>query len=97
MTSFFRKLGREKLYKQWIEQEGLSPEDLPEDLKKDERDSGDDPDYEISPGRGYRSRIGGQSDIILNPATIRFMLVMALIIVVLLVALSVLITVLIMR
>jgi hypothetical protein len=100
MTNFFRKLSRERLYKQWVKQEGLSPEDLPEDLKKGKKDfinNDDDSDYEISPDRDYFPKMGRQSDITFNSATIRFILIMALIIIVLLVALSVLITILIIR
>ena len=100
MTNFFRKLSREKLYKQWVEKEGLSPEDLPADLKKDGRDSietNDNSVYEVSHSREFRPKIGQQIGSIFTSTSTRFLLIMALIIVVLLVALLVLLTILIMR
>ncbi|MFC1981696.1 hypothetical protein ACFLVN_05615 [Chloroflexota bacterium] len=100
MTNFFRKLSREKLYKQWVEREGLSSEDLPADLKKDERGSiehNNNSVYEVSPGRKFRPKIGQQIESIFTSTGIRFLFIMAIIIVVLLVALSVLLTILIMR
>ena len=69
MTNFFRQLSRKKLYRQWVEQEGLSPEDLPEDLKKDERDpieTNDDSVYEINPDRELQPRMGRQINGIFN-------------------------------
>jgi uncharacterized membrane protein len=95
MTNFFRKRGREKLYKQWVEKEGLSPEDLPADLTKDTKNSKET--NEISPHQEYRPRTGLQTDRLSSSISVRFILVMAMIIVVLLVALSVVSTVLIMR
>ena len=99
MTNLFRKLRRGKLYKQWVEKEGLSPEDLPADLKKDERDSigTNNSVYEVSPSREFRPKMGQQIDSIFASTSIRFILIMALIIAVLLVALSVLLTILIMQ
>ena len=78
----------------------LSPEDLPADLKKDKRDSiepNDNSVYEVSPGEEFHPKIGHQIDSIFTSTSIRFILIMALIIIVLLVALSVLLTMLIMR
>ena len=100
MTNFFRKLSREKLYKQWVEKEGLSPDDLPADRKKDERDSietNNNSVYEVSPGREFRPKMGQQIDSIFTSTSIPFILIIALIIIVLLVAVSVLLTILIMR
>ena len=100
MTNFFRKLSREKLYKQWVKKEGLSPEDLPADLKKDERDTierNNDSAYQPVSGERYQPKVGQQIDSIFSSIGIRFILIMALIIVVLLVAFSVLLTVFIMR
>jgi hypothetical protein len=99
MTNFFRKLSREKLYKQWVNSAGLSPEDLPPDMKKDTGDSmenGDSaslsgPRSELRPGRGL------PIDSLLTSRSIRFIGILALIIIILLVALSVISTVLIMR
>ena len=100
MTNFFRKLSREKLYKQWVKKEGLSPEDLPAELKKDERDTierNNDSAYKPVSGERYQPKVGQQIDSIFSSIGIRFILIMALIIVVLLVAFSVLLTVFIMR
>jgi hypothetical protein len=100
MINFFRKRGREKLYKQWVEKEGLSPEDLPADVKKDVRDSpvtGENSVNEGRPHREYRPKTGLQIDSLFPSGSVRFLLVMALIIIILLVALSVVSTVLIMR
>ena len=100
MTNFFRKRGREKLYKQWVEKEGLSPEDLPADLNKaagESTETDENPVNEVIPHREYRPRTGLQIDSIFSSISARFLLVMALIIVILLVALSVVSTVLIMR
>ena len=100
MTNFFQKRSREKLYKQWVEKEGLSPDNLPADLKKSSRDAtgtDDDSVNAASPRREFRPRVGQQIDNLFSSISLRFILVMALIIVVLLVALSVVSTVLIMR
>ena len=100
MTNFFQKLSRENLYKQWVKKEGLSPEDLPADLKKDKRGSiatNDNSVYEVSHSREFHPKIGQQISSIFSSASTRFLLIMALVIVVLLVALSVLLTILIMR
>jgi hypothetical protein len=100
MANFFRKLSREKLYKQWIENAGLSPEDLPADLKKDVADSAESGVGSaggISPRGEFRPGIGQQIDSLLNSRSIRFIGILALIIVILLVVLAVLSTVLIMR
>jgi hypothetical protein len=100
MAGFFRKLSREKLYRQWVDKEGLSPDDLPEDLKKTKGDSAeieDDSAGEISPPREYGPRIRRQVDDLSMAINTRFIIIMALIIAVLLVAVSVLATVLIMR
>lgn len=100
MANFFRKRSREKLYKQWVEKEGLSPEDIPEDLKRDRQLSTEIDENSVndtsSPGE-YRPRIGLQIESIFTSLSARLVLVMALIIVILLVALSVISTVLIMR
>jgi|GEM_PF-2935810 len=100
MAGFFRKLGREKLYKQWVDKEGLSPEDLPEDLKKGTRASEeieDDTIDEVSPRREYHPGMRRQVDGLSTVISSRFVLIMALAIMVLLVVVSVLVTVLIMR
>ena len=100
MANFFRKRSREKLYKQWVEKEGLSPEDLPADLKKDRQRSAEineNSDNETSPLGEYRPKMGLQIESIFSSISIRLVLVMALISDILLVALSVVSTVLIMR
>jgi hypothetical protein len=100
MTNFFRKLSRDKLYKQWVDKAGLSPEDLPPDLKKDTGDSAEkDANLaaEISPRREFRPRMAQPIDNLLNSGNIRFIGILALIIAILLIVLSVLSTVLIMR
>ena len=97
---FLRNWQRGRLYKQWVDKEGLSPEDLPADLKKDKRDSvetNDNSNYEISPAGEFRPRMGQQVDSLFTSTNVRFILIMALIIVVLLVTLSVLLTILVMR
>jgi hypothetical protein len=100
MAGFFRKFGREKLYKQWVDKEGLSPDDLPPDLKKDIGDSvevDNDLDDGVVPRREFRPGMGRQADNISSSISMRFVFIMALVIVVLLVIVSVLATVLIMR
>jgi hypothetical protein len=100
MAGFFKKFGREKLYKQWVDKEGLSPDDLPPDLKKDTGDStevDDDLDDGVVTRREFRPRTGRQADNISASISMRFVFIMALVIVVLLVIVSVLATVLIMR
>jgi hypothetical protein len=97
MTNFFRKLKRERLYKQWVENAGLPPEDLPPDLKKDAGYSAGSEATGITPRREFRARMSQPIDTLLNSRNLRFIGIMALIIVILLIALSVLATVLIMR
>lgn len=99
MTNFFRKLSREKLYKQWVDNAGLSPEDLPPDMQKDTGDSAENADTgSISgPRREFRPGRGLTIDSLLTTGSLRFIGILALIIVILLVALSVISTVLIMR
>ena len=100
MAGFFKKLGREKLYKQWVDKEGLSPDDLPEDLKKDTRvpaEIEDDTIDEVSASREYRPGMRRQVDGLSTVISSRFVVIMALAIMVLLVVVSVLVTVLIMR
>ncbi len=100
MAGFFKKFGREKLYKQWVDKEGLSPDDLPEDLKKDISDTAefdDDSVDEVSARREFRPKTGRRIDDISTVINTRFVFIMALIIVILLVIVSVLATVLIMR
>jgi uncharacterized membrane protein len=100
MTDFFQKRAREKLYKQWVEKEGLSPEDLPADLKKDERnikEAGGKAENEAwSQGKSGQNT-GQQLDRMFTSTSLRFIFVLAIIIAILLVALSVLSTILIMR
>jgi hypothetical protein len=100
MAGFFRKLGREKLYKQWVDKEGLSPDDLPEDLKKSKGASAEIEDNsvdEVNPRREYRPGTRRQAGDLSTVINTRLILIMTLIIMVLLVAVSVLATVLIMR
>ena len=100
MTNFFRKLSREKLYKQWVDKAGLSPEDLPPDMKKEAEDSVEDDDIPAGVSgrrREFRSGMGQSFDSLLTSGSMRFIGILALIIVILLVALSVISTVLIMR
>jgi hypothetical protein len=100
MANFFQKRSREKLYKQWVEKEGLSPEDLPADLKKDARHSTEADEKlsnKISPHREYRPDMGLQVNSIFSSISVRFILAMAVVIIILLVALAVVSTVLIMR
>ena len=99
MTNFFKKHGRDKLYRQWVEKAGLSPEDLPPDMKKDtgettefEDDSGED----VFPHRGLQGGTG-RSNGIITIVSGRLIIIMGLIIVVLLVLVSVLSTVLALR
>jgi hypothetical protein len=95
MTNFFRKLKRERLYQQWVEKAGLPPEDLPSDLKKEEKDA--DSATEMSPRQELRPGMAQPIDTLLNSRNLRFIGIMALIIVILLIALSILATVLVMR
>lgn len=100
MTNFFRKRSREKLYKQWVEKEGLSPEDLPADLKKNAGDfmeTDENAFNEASPRGEFRPKMGQQIDSVFASPSVRLVLIMAFIIIILLVALSVVSTVLVMR
>jgi hypothetical protein len=100
MANFFRKLSRERLYKQWIDNEGLPPEDLPEDLKKDSKDAKDTDDNSLDGmnlHREVRTNRGQQTDNIFSLLSVRFIYIVALIIAILLVVVSVLSTILIMR
>jgi hypothetical protein len=100
MTDFFKKKAREKLYKQWVEKEGLSPEDLPADIKKDERnikEAGDKADNETRFQGKSGQNTGQQLERLFTATSLRFIFIMAIIIVALLVALSVLSTILVMR
>ncbi len=100
MANFFRKRSREKLYKQWVEKEGLSPGDLPADLKKDTGRSTEIDENsvnETSSPSEYRPKKSLQIESIFSSVSVRLVLVMALIIVILLIALSIVSTVLIMR
>jgi hypothetical protein len=97
MTNFFRKLNRERLYKQWVENAGLPPEDLPPDLKKETGYPAESESAGMAPRREFRA-VGSQTiDTLLNSRNMRFIGIMALIIVVLLIVLAVLATVLVMR
>jgi hypothetical protein len=100
MTNFFRKLSREKLYKQWVDNAGLSPDDLPPEMKKDTGELVEDDDTMAgasSPRREFRPGMGLSFDSLLTSRNLRFIGILALIIVILLVVLSVITTVLIMR
>jgi uncharacterized membrane protein len=100
MAGFFKKLGREKLYRQWVDKEGLSPDNLPEELKKSKRASAevaDDSVDEVSPRREHGPGIRRKADDFSSVINTRFIFIIALIIMVLLVVVSVLATVLIMR
>ena len=100
MTNFFRRLSREKLYKQWVENEGLSPEDLPEDLKKGAGDSMETDENSIgkeSPRSLFGLKTGQRVEGMFTFVSFRLILIMAIIIMVLLVALAVVLTVLVMR
>ncbi len=101
MTDFFRKKSREKLYRQWIENEGLSPEDLPPDMKNDTQDS--DTDGEIAAHQPLRQNLPADHsgvpsfDRLLASPSFRLVLGMAVTIVSLLVILAILLTMLVMR
>jgi hypothetical protein len=88
------------LYKQWVNNAGLSPDDLPPEMKKETEElaEGDDTMADVSGHRReLRSGTGLPFDNLLTSRSMRFIGIMALIIIVLLVALSVITTVLIMR
>ena len=90
MTSYFDKRKKQKLYQQWVDKSGLSPESVPGDLEQ-EGDS-----YEGMDENSEKRRPGIQSGLTFR-LTMRHLLYLVLIIVVLLITTASLATVLIMR
>jgi len=90
MMSFLQRMRKAKLYKQWVEKSGLSPEDIPPDLHESKNEEADhEGSYE-----GKRLQYG---DSVLLRLRIKYIFLMGFLIATLLVALSVVSTILIMQ
>ena len=90
MFSFLQRMQKAKLYKQWVEKSGLSPEDIPTDLQESK-------DEEVDREGSYDGKRLQYGDSVLIRLRIKYIFIMGFIIATLLVALSIVSTILIMQ
>ncbi|MFC2012965.1 hypothetical protein ACFLUE_01610 [Chloroflexota bacterium] len=90
MVRFLQRMQKAKLYKQWVEKTGLSPEDIPADLQESK---GEEVDRE---GSNDDKRLQYRDSVLIR-LRIKYIFLMGFIIATLLVALSVVSTILIMQ
>ena len=99
MLDFLRNRNRVKLYNQWIERDGLSPDDMPPDLKKSKNDTmeGNSIFENEAEQAGYQGKQIQRGDTVFLGFRVKYIYVMGFIIAILLIAVSITLTILIMQ
>jgi len=99
LSGFLDKRKKSKLYRQWVEKEGLPPEEIPAELQPDREglDESGLPFEDISEGALYRGKIQRVPDKGMVVLPLRYILLAAGVAAILLVTLAIISTILAMK